>query len=168
MSMSPPLRKLALTTHLAVAVGWPGSVAAYLALALTGLLSTDTETVRATYLAMDLVALYVIVPLAFATLVSGLVMSLGTPWGLFRHYWVVISLILTLVAVAVLMVQLAPIRGLADAARDPNLTLAQLPGAGSQVLHSAAGLVVLLVVLVLNVYKPRGMTRYGRRLRKTT
>ena len=36
--------------------------------------------------------------LAYATLVTGLLMSLGTKWGLFRHDWVIISLVLTVVA----------------------------------------------------------------------
>jgi hypothetical protein len=41
---------------------------------------------RAAYLAMDLTSRFVIVPLARASLLTGLAQALGTPWGLFRHY----------------------------------------------------------------------------------
>jgi len=33
----------------------------------------------------------------------------------------------------------------------------------AEVVHAAGGLLVLLVLTILSVYKPRGMTRYGAR-----
>jgi hypothetical protein len=87
-TMTPRLRKLLLTAHITFSVGWFGAVAAFLALAITGLTSRDAQMVRTAYAAMELTARFVIVPLAFASLLSGIVQSLGTPWGLFRHYWV--------------------------------------------------------------------------------
>jgi hypothetical protein len=86
--MTPSLRKLVLTAHITVSVGWLGAVAAFLALAITGLTSRDAQTMRTAYAAMELTARFVIVPLAFASLLTGLIESLGTPWGLLRHYWV--------------------------------------------------------------------------------
>jgi hypothetical protein len=83
--MRPPLRKLALTAHVTVSVGWLGAAAAFLALAIAALASGGVETVRGAYVAMEVVGWYVIVPLCLAALVTGLVVSLGTPWGLFRH-----------------------------------------------------------------------------------
>ena len=78
MIMSPRLRKFALAAHIALAVGWIGAVAGYMALDVAAATSQDTQTLRACYLAMELIVWYVIVPLAFASLLSGLVMSLGT------------------------------------------------------------------------------------------
>lgn len=49
--------------------------------------SQDAQLDRAAHLAMELTALFVIVPLAFASLLTGLVQALGTTWGLFRDYW---------------------------------------------------------------------------------
>ena len=164
--MGPRLRKLALTAHVAASVGWLGAVAAFLALAVAGLGSRDVQTVRAAYVAMDLTARFVVVPLAIASLATGMVQSLGTPWGLFRHYWVLIKLLVTALATAVLLAQVGPIGHLAEAARE-----GALPGAGfrearlSLVVHAGGGLVVLLVPLALSVYKPRGVTRYGSRKR---
>ena len=87
MIMPPSLRKLALTLHVTASVGWIGAVAAFLALAVVGLTSSDAPTVRGAYLVMEPAARLILLPLAYASLVTGLVQSLGTSWGLFRHYW---------------------------------------------------------------------------------
>ena len=89
MTMTPGLRKFALTTHVTSSVGWPGAVGAFLALAIAGVGSEDAQIVRAAYLAMHLITWSVIVPFCLAALLTGIVQSLGTTWGPFRHYWVV-------------------------------------------------------------------------------
>ena len=166
MTLSPGCRKLALTFHVSASVGWVGAVAAFLVLAVVGLRSNDPATVRAAYIAMATITPWVIVPAAFASLITGVVQSLGTPWGLFRHYWVVIKLIITIVATLVLLGQLSSIAGLADIARDRALAQEELREPRlSLVLHAGGGLVVLAVPMVLSVYKPRGLTRYGQRKR---
>src|SRR5215212_7835928 len=109
MLMTAGVRKIALTTHITSSVGWLGSVAAFLALAIAGVTSGNAQTVRAAYLAMHLTTWFVIVPLSLASLLTGLVDSLGTPWGLFRHYWVVTKLLLTTLATIVLLVHTQPI-----------------------------------------------------------
>lgn len=91
MIMTPGLRKFALTAHVTSSVGWLGAVAGFLALAVAGLTSHDAQKVRAAYLAMELTGWFVIVPLSIASPLTGLVQSLGSTWGLFRHYWVLIK-----------------------------------------------------------------------------
>ena len=170
MIMSPRLRKFALAAHLVFSVGWIGTVMAYLALGVTARTSPDDQTLRAAWIAMELIGWYVIVPLALASLLTGLVMAFGTKWGLFRHYWVMISLFLTIIAVVVLLFHMPDVSVLAAAAREAEG--AGLDGLGEHLyaqlaegdlLHPSLGLVVLLVIQVLNVYKPQGVTRYGRR-----
>jgi uncharacterized membrane protein len=163
MIMAPRLRKFALATHIAISVGWIGAVAGYVALDVTAATGQDARTLRSAYLAMEVIAWYVIVPLALAALLTGLVMSLGTGWGLFRYYWVLISLLLTIVASVVLLVETQTIGRFADVAADPATSGDDLRALGNTLVHSVGGMVVLLVILVLNVYKPRGMTRYGWR-----
>jgi membrane-bound metal-dependent hydrolase YbcI (DUF457 family) len=163
MTMTPRLRKFAFAAHITVSVGWIGAVAAYIALDVAAATSQDAQTLRAAYLAMESIARYVIVPLAFAALLTGLVMSLGTKWGLFRHYWVLISLLLTIFATLVLLSETQTISYFADIAADPTTSSGDLRALGSTLVHSVGGTVVLLVILVLNVYKPQGMTRYGQR-----
>jgi len=164
--VTPAVRKLALTAHVTSSVGWMGAVAAFLALAITGLASADEETVQASYIAMKVATWSVIVPLCLASLVTGLIDSLGTPWGLFRHYWVLAKLVLTLLATVVLLAHTQPIGVLAHAARHGNLLGAGLRSVRVQLLvDAAAALFVLLIATVLAVYKPRGLTRYGWRRR---
>jgi len=166
MTLTPSLRKLTLTVHVMSSVGWFGAVAAFLALAVAALTSQDAQLVRSADLAMDLTAWFVIVPLCFASLLTGLVSSLGTPWGLFRHYWVLIKLLITVPATLVLLVHMQPISVLASAAamRAATSSSADLDGLRNLLVTAAgAALLVLLVLTMLSIYKPRGMTRYGWR-----
>ena len=159
--MSPRLRKLALTAHVAVSVGWFGAVAASIALAVVGLTSDDAQRVRAVYLAMAMIGWYVLVPFSLASLATGLVQSLGTRWGLFRHYWVLIKLVLNLVAVVVLLLYMQTLEALADTA-EATTSVEGLRGP-SPAIHGTAAVILLLVALTLSVHKPSGMTPYGER-----
>jgi hypothetical protein len=170
MILRPRTRKLTLSLHLAVSVGWIGTVVAYLALSVAAANSDDVQVIRAAWIGMDLIGWYVIVPLALASLLTGLVIALGTRWGLFRHYWVVFSLLLTIVATVVLILHMPGVSDLADVAR--RGAGAGLDGLDAHLhgqlkqgdfLHPGLGLIVLLVIQVLNVHKPQGLTRYGRR-----
>jgi hypothetical protein len=163
MIMTQGVRKFTLAVHLTLSIGWIGAVAAYIALDVSAATSRDAQTLRGSYLGMELIAVKVIVPLAAASLVSGLLISLGTKWGLFRHYWVLISLVLTIAATAVLLVETGTIRHFAHIAREPTTSAEGLRALGSTLVHSIGGSVVLIVILVLNIYKPQGMTPYGWR-----
>lgn len=163
-TMTPGLRKFALTAHVTASVGWLGAVAGFLALAIAGLASQDAQLARAAYLAMDLIAWFVIVPLSLASLLTGIVQSLGTKWGLFRHYWIVAKLLITVVATAVLLLHLQPIGHMARAVAKGTLSGGELGGLRIQLVANAgAALLALLVAVALAVYKPRGLTRYGQR-----
>jgi DMSO/TMAO reductase YedYZ heme-binding membrane subunit len=165
--MPPRLRKFALSLHLTASVGWIGSVLAYLALSLTAASTENPQTLRAAWVAMDMTGWYVIVPLAITSVVTGLVMSLGSRWGLFHHYWVLYSFIMTVVAAVVLLLHMPDVSELATVAREGasgsrgDRLLGELRS--GDLLHPGLGLIVLLTVQVLNIYKPAGMTRYGRR-----
>ena len=161
MIMTPGLRKFALAVHLTVSVGWIGGVVAYLTLGIAALTSQDAQIVRAAWIAMELTGWFALVPLALASLLTGLVMSLGTKWGLFRHYWTLISLVLTVLATVVLLLHMPDVSFLADVAQEAEG--ARLDGLGGDLFHPGLGLVVLIVIQVLNVYKPQGMTPYGWR-----
>jgi hypothetical protein len=160
--MPPRLRKLVLTAHVTCSVGWLGAVSCFLALALVGMTSQDAHTVRGAYLVMAPAARIVLVPLALASLLTGIIQSLGSAWGLFRHYWVLFKLLINLVATLVLLTYLETFRVMADVAADPGADL-EVVRNPSPALHAVLALLLLLVATVLAVYKPRGMTRYGQR-----
>ena len=162
MMLAAPWRKLLLALHVLTSVAFPGAVAGFLALAVVGATNNDPSVVRAVYVGMAVVTWDVIVPLAAASLVIGVAASLGTPWGLLRYYWLIVKLVLTLVAVAVLMLQTGTIDMLSEAALRGDLSAMNGPRMG-MILHGAGGFVVLAVATVLSIYKPRGMTAYGVR-----
>lgn len=150
-------------SHVTSSVGWLGAVLVYLVVAIVGLTSLDLQRVRATYLSMDIIAWFVIVPLAIAALMTGLVQSLGTPWGLFRHYWVLIKFSLTLFGTAILLLHAPRVSEMAIRAAETSFLTADYSAQRTQlVVHAAGGLVILLAATALSIFKPWGKTRYGR------
>jgi hypothetical protein len=162
LTLSPGVRKLALTAHVASSVGWLGAVVVFLALAVVGLTSQDAQTVRGAYRVMEPAASFVLIPLALASFLTGLVNSLGSTWGLFRHYWVLFKLLINVFATIVLLMYMQTLGHLADVAADRRADLSVVRSA-SPLLHAGAALLLLLTATVLAVYKPRGVTPYGRR-----
>ena len=162
--MTARMRKIALAAHIATSVGWAGAVSAFLALAVSGLVSPSAPTVRAAYVGMELTTWYVIVPLAVASFFTGVISSLGTTWGLFRHYWVLLKLLITVLATAVLILHLEPIGRLAATSRDTGMPGPDLHQARMLMIYaSGAAVLALLIMTALSIYKPRGMTPYGWR-----
>jgi hypothetical protein len=158
--MTIALRRFVFTTHVTSSVGWVGAVLVFLALSLIGLTSPSEATVRGAYLVMAPAAWFVLVPLAHASLLTGVAISLGTPWGLFRHYWVVAKLVITLVATVVLVIYMDTFRQIAGTAADPVIEL-ELVRNPSPLVHAILALLLLLVATALAIYKPFGMTTYG-------
>ena len=162
MTMSSSLRKFALTTHVTSTLGWLGAIVGFLALAIAALISQDAQLVRGVYLAMQSTGCYVLVPLCVASLATGLIMSLGTSWGLFRHYWVLVKFVITILAAIILFMYTQTLDQLGALARDTTLSFDDLRNP-SPVLHSGLAVLALLVNTTLSIYKPKGVTRYGRR-----
>jgi uncharacterized membrane protein len=162
MRFGPGLRKLTYTTHITTSVGWIGAALVFVAMAGIGLLSEDERTVRGAYLLMAPAGWLVLVPLAHASLLSGIALSLGTPWGLFRHYWIVLKLLITAFCTVILMIYMGTFRQMAGVAADPVVELGLVRNP-SPLVHSVMALVLLVTATVLGVYKPFGMTPYGAR-----
>lgn len=162
MTMTKSIRKFALTAHIIFSVGWLGAVVAYLSLVIAILSGEDAKTASSAWASMELIAWFAIIPLAIGSLLSGLVMSLGTAWALFWHYWVVTKLVLTVIATMILIVHMPAVSLQADA---PGAVIghAGLGGPRSELVHAGGGLLVLLGMAILAVYKPFGLTWYGKR-----
>lgn len=164
MLMSPAARKFALTAHVTSSVGWFGALLVFFAHAVGSLVSGDQQVVRSVCIAMGLTAWFVILPLSLASFVTGVVQALGTAWGLVRHYWVVAKLLLTAFATAILLLKLAPISDLSKAAAEVSFSATSVPDLKlSLLVHAVGGLVVLLIISVLAIYKPAGLTPLAAR-----
>ncbi len=88
-------RQLLVFLHVAVSVGWMGAGAANVVLAATAASTGSAEVSRVCYFMIDRIDTYLVIPLAFAALASGVLLSLVTPWGLTRYWWVLVKLTLT-------------------------------------------------------------------------
>lgn len=160
----PNLRKLTLAAHIVSSGGWIGAVLAYLALAVGGLTTDNVQLMGSSYQAMEVIALFVIVPLSFATLLTGLVEALTKRWGLVQHWWVVAKFALTTGAIVILLVHMPTISQMSNLGTQPTLTTTDFLMLRTQlVVHAAGALMVLLAAALLSVYKPWGMTPYGQR-----
>lgn len=158
---SPSLRKLLLTIHLFAAVGWIGTIVAYIAVNFAALTSSNDTVVRGAFLILKPMLIYSITPLAVTALITGVVLALVTPWGLLRHRWVVASLWLTGLAVVLLVAHIngddiAELTAIAnDTSKPAYSNLGDLPNA-------IGGLIIVSIAFVLNVYKPRSLTKRGK------
>ena len=163
MTLTPRVRKFALTVHVVSSVGWLGAVSTFLALAIAGLMRQDIQTIRAVYPSMELIGWFVIVPCGFAALATGVIQSLGTEWGLFRHYWILAKFLLTIGATLLLLLHIQPVSRASGLAAGPLLNADFRQLQIRLVIDAGLGLLVLLAATTLSVYKPWGMTPYGRR-----
>jgi len=164
MTITRSIRNFGLTAHITFSVGWFGAVAGFLVLSITGLFSQNALIVRACYISMEMISWFVIVPACIASLLTGLWQSLATQWGLFRHYWIIAKLLLTIIATIVLLLHMQPISDLGEIALESPLSDGQLRGLRIQLTaDTGAALLVLLATITLSVYKPWGITPYGLR-----
>jgi len=164
MLLNSHLRRFFLNGHIVFSVGWLGSVAAFLALAIAGLVrSGNPDVIRAVYPSMELIGWYVLVPLSVAALLTGLAQALGTEWGLFRHYWVAVKFVLTVGATAVLLVHMRAINRAAALAATGMLGSEFSRLQVRLIVDAGLAAIVLLAATTLSVYKPGGLTPYGWR-----
>lgn len=161
--MTPFARRAWLTAHVVFSVGWLGAVVAYLPCAVAALTSADFDTVQWAFFAMERIGWWAIVPLCLASFLSGVVQSLGTEWGLVRHYWIVTKLVLTLISTAILLAHMPVVSRVATAIANTGL-----PGLAPEVIraqfvvHAAGGLVLLVAITALSIFKPWGRIGFGR------
>ncbi|MFE5240544.1 MULTISPECIES: DUF2269 domain-containing protein [unclassified Streptomyces] len=152
-----PVRRGVLVAHVAVSVSWLGLTLGLLALGLTAFLTEDATTAQAATRAMKVFGDWLVVPVALGSLLSGLVLALGTPWGLARHRWVWTKFWLTLTTAGLSVFSLRP--GIDEAAARGAADI-------DLVIAPSVATATYLFVTAISVLKPWGPTRRGRRLRQ--
>jgi hypothetical protein len=165
--MPPRVRKLVLTCHVALSVGWLGIEATQVALGLSALSTGDPEQVKAVYIVMEFIGTTMVAPAAVGSLLTGLLLALGTPWGLFRHYWVMVGLIINVTLVAtghkVFRHWLGEQAAAASSVPETALTAGGVgPVRGQLLVGLSCAVLLLLFVVIISIYKPWGKTRFGR------
>jgi hypothetical protein len=160
--MGPRTRKIALTAHVATSVGWLGAAYTMVVLTICGLVSTNPALRLACYEITHLFDEVVNIPLGLSMLTSGLIVSLGTKWGLVKYRWVLTKFVVStalLVLIPVLSVpRLEPLIHQLQSGLPVATGLAV-----AQVAISLGTVAALTVVTTISVFKPWGRTRWGRR-----
>jgi hypothetical protein len=160
--LTPAKHKLLVLLHIVVSLGWLGLNVGNLTLAVTGLITDDPGTQHAALGAMYLIGGPLLIPVSLLTFGSGILLGMYTKWGLIRYRWVLVKLVLT--AVAVVLIPLSLLPGLAEMSRLMADTPAdRLADTGSLALDMlSAGIVstsMYVTCAVLSVLKPWGRTR---------
>lgn len=162
MKLNRPARRASLVVHVAASASWLGLTLGLLALGVTATTTGSAVTVEASVRAMKLFADWLLLPVAFLTLLSGLLLSLGTVWGLARHRWVYTKFWLTLATTTATVFALRPgVNSAVTAVAGGG----PLPDAGDVLFGPVVSLSAYVFMTVISILKPWGLTRRGRRLR---
>jgi len=163
MTMTSRVSRLVLTSHITFSIGWLGAVAVFIVLAINGLTSQDILLSRSSLIAMELSAWYVIVPFCLTSLFTGIIQAVGTKWGLFKHYWIVVKLFLTIAMTILLLLHMQPISYLASVAKGPSFSNSQNSEQLIDLIAKAgAAILVLIAIATISVYKPWGKIRFKK------
>lgn len=154
------LRQLMVFVHVVVSVGWMGAGAANVVLAMTAGYSNQPEVRSVCYTMIDRIDEFVVIPAAFASLVGGIVLCLATKWGLTRHWWVLIKLVLT---AAVIVYSTYGLGAWVEESMAASAAGVASPVAGQLAYGAALNIVAFLFMTWLSVAKPWGRTPWAPR-----
>jgi hypothetical protein len=154
--LNRPMRRSLLIAHIAVSVSWLGLTVGLLTLGIAAFLTGDPAMAHIATGAMKIFGDWLVAPVALLSLLSGLVLALGTPWGLARHRWVWTKFWLTLIATSLSIFSLRP--DISEAASTGVVDI-------DLVIAPSVATATYLFIIAISVLKPWGLTGRGRRLR---
>ncbi|MGH3342410.1 MAG: DUF2269 family protein [Carbonactinosporaceae bacterium] len=166
MSYSRRTRRFVLLLHVLSSVSWIGVDLVIGVLSFTGLTTGDPRTMATAYTALHMFCVPLLLTLGLLSLGTGVLLSLGTRYGLVRYWWVAVKLVITIVLTALVIFALRPT--LIDGAAESAVVDATLPERlelvrMNMIFPPLVSTSALLFTAWLGVYKPWGPTRYGRR-----
>ena len=160
--LRPRTRKSILVVHIASAGAWIGIDVVMAVVIFTALLGDDA-TRALCYQALELFAGWPLVVAGLVCLASGVVLGLGTAYGLVRYWWVVIKLVINIVFVALVPVALRPeVLEMAEQGRRFAAGLPATLAVGDLIYPPIVSPSGLLVATILAVFKPWGLIRKRR------
>jgi hypothetical protein len=163
--LSRAWRKGILVIHIVAGGSWIGIDVLVAVFVLTGRYGGTLEVRSLAYRALATFVVWPMLTAGLICLASGLLLGLGTKWGLVRYWWVAVKLTLNLVLCALILILLQP--GMDDV-YDYGEDLLRGGGARGTVatlfFPPAVSLTALGFATTLSVVKPWGRLR-GRRQR---
>jgi uncharacterized membrane protein len=164
--LSPRSRKAVLLLHVVSAVGWLGLHLGNVTFAVTGLVTDDPVTQRTAFRAVDLLGGMLLIPISLVAFSTGVLLALGTRWGLVRYWWVMTKFVLTLIPVILIPLSLLPgyreLAGLVNEAPADQVVDVGTLGP-SLVVAAIVSTSMYLTSVTLSVFKPWGRTKWGKR-----
>ena len=161
-------RRLLVTLHVALSVGWLGASMVMLTLAITARASRPGGPARSAYWAMHLLADVLLIPLSLSVLLIGVAVAATSPWGLMRHRWVLAKLIATCAAVILSLLALPVMTGIAYQDSAWHSVVAERDAGSRLIIASSVSVALYLSLTTISIFKPWGPTaRGGRRARRT-
>jgi hypothetical protein len=156
-------RKATLVLHIASAGVWLGLDAVMATLVVTSVVTDDDRTRAVCYRALQLVTVWPMTVAGLTCLVSGVVLGLGTTYGLVRYWWVAVKLVLNVVLSTLVLVSLRP--GISEVAARGDALLdgqAVSTAVGDLAFPPIVSPTALLIAVALSVFKPWGRIRRQR------
>ncbi|SDK50177.1 hypothetical protein SAMN04487820_108280 [Actinopolyspora mzabensis] len=156
-------RKGVLVLHIVSAGAWIGIDVVLAVLVFTALLTEDARTAAVAHQALGLFAIRPLLVAGLVCLLSGVVLGLGTKYGLLRYWWVAVKLVINVVFVLLVPLGLGPTVTAAVEYGQGITASEQFTFAINQLIFPpVVSPLGLLVAFVLAVYKPWGRIRDRR------
>jgi len=95
------VRQIWMILHVACSVGWLGVLVASFALCVAALDAEDPARAAALTTAVTTLSDMFVLPGTLLVLITGVVLGVGTKWGLAKYYWVLTKLVVALVVLVV-------------------------------------------------------------------
>lgn len=157
-------RSVLLGFHILFAAAWMGGVAALILVSLVGRRPEGGEALALARASLQWIDWVIIIPACLGSLATGLLFSMGTPWGFFRYTWITIKWLLTVAMILFGVFFLGPwVDGTAHLAAERGaaaLVDASYRATAGRILgFSVLQATLLVFMLFLSTLKPFGKRR---------
>lgn len=160
--MGRRLRRSVLVLHILSAGSWVGIDVLVAVLVYLGM-TAEPSTAALAYQALGAVVVWPMLGAALATLATGLLLGLGTKWGLVRYRWVLVKLVITIALTVLVVVALRPSMPEAvEYGEQLGAGIAPTRDVSDLIFPPVVSLVALSFATTLSVFKPWGRTRQRR------
>jgi len=156
-------RRMLVTLHVALSVGWLGASMAMMTLAFAAQADQPGAHMRSAYWAMHLLADVLLIPLSLSVLSIGVLVAATSPWGLLRHRWVLVKLLATCAAVLLSLLALPTMTRIADQDATQHALTAARDAGTRLIIASSVSVALYLSLTAISIFKPWGRTAHGRR-----
>lgn len=165
--LTPPARKAVMVLHAICGIGWMGVDIAVFILLMTARTTTDSALVVSGFNAIRMIVPIAVPPLSLGMLATGLLLGLGTRWGLLRYWWVLVKLVLALIMVVLVFLSLVPgvnsIAVLSTTGVSADALRAGLGSISDQLLYPpVVSFAMLGTAAILSIFKPWRRTPWSR------